>query len=665
MIHATRMRRKNRRPGIERLEDRRLMAVTITDIPLASSTTQINGVAAYPDGNIWFTATSPAELGVLHPATNFLLEFPLDIANSAPDAITVGKDGNLYFTDPGVFGQSAIGVFNPATLGRFEVPTPTVGADPNSIAVANDGTIWFTENAVGMVGEYDPATQKITEYSVGASNSGPNYIQLAPDGDLWFEETGAFASINPTTKAVTTIPFNVLGNNAPAGGFSITSDGDIHYVAVAQRTTGGGGLYAAATLDPTTSTYTVSPDTVPFGKGGPVPAQHVTASDGNVYYAEGPVGMTTVGEINVSAGTLATYSGGTNASDESAIAASGTTLYVGGLGVLGQAAIVPPDVAAVSGTVTTLAAPGGTGTPLAGRTVFVDLAGTGTFAPGDPSAVTDANGNYTITFVPLGTFNVDVVPYPGDFTFPEPVKMVGGAVSQNVNLSVQPSSAILPLTYSADPFGFPNMDTTTAEVVGLYKIILDRAPDPSGLSFFTTFLNNGGSLAVVASAMLHSTEYDTDLVTADYKNFLGRTASSAEIAGWVNLMQKGYSAEQVAYLFMTSAEFNLTHPDSASFVQALYGDVLGRSANAAEVSAWTAYLANSSRASMVNFFIHSPEAGIRAAQGFYAEFWATPIDAGGETAVVDALASGLTMADVASLFAVAPQFVSRAEMSVP
>ncbi len=657
---------------VEGLEDRRLLALTLQSIPLASATTQINGVAAYPDGNIWFTATGPAELGVYHPATNVLLELPLAITNSAPDAIAVGKDGNLDFTDP---GTNSIGVFDPATLKSFEVPIPTAGADPNSIAVANDGTVWFTENRVGKVGEYDPATQKITEYPLATTTGDPNFIQLGPDGDLWFKENRSFDSIDPTTKAITTIGFppSTVDPLVETAGFSFTPEGIIHFLATFPNFQNG-GTYASATLDPATQAFTFSSSqggSITFFNMAPVAQQHVTGSDGNVYYSY----QGSVGEIDVATGTISTYSAvpappngfpPVDASDNSIAAAAGA-VYFGETGALGQGTIVPMGFEAISGTVTVATrgnAPGGA--PIAGRTVYVDLAGTGTFAPGDPSAITDADGNYTIPDVPLGNYTANVVPDPGDVTFVKPIYVTSlGGLIPNVNVSVQPSTAILPLNFATNEFGPGNASLAQSEVVGLYNIILDRAPDASGEKAYTNYLQNGGSLAVVAETLLHSAEYETDLVTADYRNFLGRAGSSAEVSGWVAAMQSGFSAEQVAYGFMTSAEFNSLHPDNASFIQALYGDVLGRSASAAEVSSWEAYLAGSSRAAMVNFVTHSPEAGIRAAQGFYAEFWATPPVATGETAVVNALASGLTLADVASLFAAAPQFVFVASLYAP
>ncbi len=577
--------------------------------------------------------------------------------------MAVGKDGKIYITDP---GTSSIGVLNPFPVGfnTVEFPTPTPGADPTSIAVANDGTIWFTETGVGQVGEFDPTTHKITEFPVGVFGSSPNDIQLGPDGKLWFSENAGFASIDPTTHAIATI--NAPAGQQRAGGFSFTPAGDIQYIAVINPVVGGGGQYAAAQLDPATSTFTVAPPSATFAKGGPFPQQLATGADGNVYFASTPIGPgTVVGEVNVATQTLSSHSGGTQpAIEHSIVAGSDGNLYVGGYGVIGKATIVPPDVSAISGQVTVGSSFITTTTPIANRTVFVDVNGDGIFDAGDPFGVTDANGNYTITFVPTGVFNVRVVPFPGDFTTPVLVTTTAGQALQNVALTVQPSTAVLPLTLSATPFGAHNPDLATAEVRGLYKIILNRAPDPGGLAFYVNQLNVGASVAVVAQQMLHSAEYETDLVYSDYQNYFGRVASPAEVQGWVNLMQKGYTAEAVTTLMLDSDGFSAMHPDNASFIQALYGDLLGRQANAAEVAGWSSYLATSNRGVLVSLIVHSPEAYARAAQGFYAEFWASPSDPVGVANVVKSLQSGLTLADMASLFANSPPYIARAQATV-
>ncbi len=661
---------------VEGLEPRRLLAVTTQSFPLASATTQINGATTYPDGNIWYSATNPAELIVLHPPTNFVVEYPLNIPNSAPGAIAVGHDGDLYFVDT---GTNSIGVFSPATQGKFEVPIPTAGADPDSIAVANDGTIWFTESAVGQIGEYNPATQKITEYPLQTTTSDPADIQLGPDGNLWFEENvgspahedngGSFDSINPTTHALTSIP-------SPAatpliGGFAFTSDGSIWFVAVAEFH-GAGGSYAAAKLDPATQQFTIYPSSATFydpsgaySPGGPFPAPlAVAGADGNVYFiyaASGPSFQpypASLGEINTT--TQQIVESGPTVDANVVTPGLDGNLYLGSTGDVARATFIPADQSVVQGSVTDPTMLYG----VASVTVFVDLKGDGRDDPGDPSAVTEANGTYTIPGVPVGTFNVRLAAYPGDITSPVSITTTGGQYTPNLNLTVQPTSVILPLTYLANPFGSDNPDVSTAEVVGLYNIILGRAPDPSGLAFYVDYLKGGGSLQTVAATMLNSTEYKTDVVSSYYMNYLGRTGSPAEIAGWVAAMKGGETEEQVTAKFLSSGEFNADHPDTPSFIQAVYGDILGRAASVAEVDGWEGFLAGGgSRASIVSQVIASPESSTRVGEGFYAEFWGGtgPEDVSN---VVTALADGMTMAQVAALFGSWPQFIARANASV-
>jgi allophanate hydrolase subunit 2 len=70
-----------------------------------------------------------------------------------------------------------------------------------------------------------------------------------------------------------------------------------------------------------------------------------------------------------------------------------------------------PSQGSISGTVLQDTTYTGVGdTPLAGVTVFLDANGNGALDAGEPSAVTDVNGNYTITNLLAGSYAVAVVP---------------------------------------------------------------------------------------------------------------------------------------------------------------------------------------------------------------------------------------------------------------
>src|SRR5437879_3350639 len=72
-------------------------------IPTASSSTF--GITVGPDGNLWFTEVFGNKIGRITTGGTFT-EFPLPAANSAPDGITAGPDGALWFTE---FGTNNIG----------------------------------------------------------------------------------------------------------------------------------------------------------------------------------------------------------------------------------------------------------------------------------------------------------------------------------------------------------------------------------------------------------------------------------------------------------------------------------------------------------------------------------------------------------------------------
>ena len=86
------------------------------DLPAADSFPQ--GLAAGPDGNVWFAesqtiAGSTGRIGRITP-TGTLTEFPMLNANTRPRGITVGPDGALWF------GVSTSGSMDWLCLPRFD-----------------------------------------------------------------------------------------------------------------------------------------------------------------------------------------------------------------------------------------------------------------------------------------------------------------------------------------------------------------------------------------------------------------------------------------------------------------------------------------------------------------------------------------------------------------
>ena len=126
---------------------------------------------------------------------------------SAPFGIAAGPDGNLWFTDP---GKSAIGRITPGgTITEF-----TTGLNPGSvpigIAAGPDGNLWFTDGSTTTpaIGRITPGGA-ITEFTTGLNHgSVPAGITAGPDGNLWFTDYGTTNAIGQITPGGTITEFS-------------------------------------------------------------------------------------------------------------------------------------------------------------------------------------------------------------------------------------------------------------------------------------------------------------------------------------------------------------------------------------------------------------------------------------------------------------------------
>src|SRR5262249_39827406 len=70
-------------------------------------------------------------------------EFPIPTPSSGPAGITVGPDGNLWFTESAAPVNKIGRVSTSGVFAEFPVPTPHSG--PLGITAGPDGNLWFTE----------------------------------------------------------------------------------------------------------------------------------------------------------------------------------------------------------------------------------------------------------------------------------------------------------------------------------------------------------------------------------------------------------------------------------------------------------------------------------------------------------------------------------------
>ncbi len=146
-----------------------------------------------PDGNLWFTqSTSANEIGRINPSTGVITEFQIGSTNqySGTDGITAGPGGAIWFTMyPNVANNQtagAIGQLDPNTGAVTLSPIPELSnPSPTCITVGADGNLWFTDTSHSILGRMTP-TGQFTEYPLSIPGSVALFVTTGPDGNMWF-----------------------------------------------------------------------------------------------------------------------------------------------------------------------------------------------------------------------------------------------------------------------------------------------------------------------------------------------------------------------------------------------------------------------------------------------------------------------------------------------
>lgn len=163
-----------------------------------------------------------------------------------------------------------------------------------------------------------------------------------------------------------------------------------------------------------------------------------------------------------------------------------------------------------------------------------------------------------------------------------------------------------------------SQDLVEAFVARLYKVILNRNPDPSGLKAWTNVLKSGKEQgAKVAQGFVDSDELknrnlsDDVYIRALYKAFFDREPDEPGLAAWKKVLDSGLSRMQVFRGFAESDEFtqvcsrygivrgfaDLKAPMDQNegitkFIYRCYVEFLGRKPDADGLNSWASQLLN-------------------------------------------------------------------------
>lgn len=175
-------------------------------------------------------------------------------------------------------------------------------------------------------------------------------------------------------------------------------------------------------------------------------------------------------------------------------------------------------------------------------------------------------------------------------------------------------------------------NTELAWTTSLFTKLLGRNPTSAELTTALVSVLDGfaGTRQVIVSAIASSREAETLVVAGYYTQFLGRTASAAELSPWVNFLSGSGTREQVVAAITSSAEYFQKHGGTnSSFVDQLYVDLLGRQRSSSETGFVTALNNASSTALQVTTAI---EQSTESFQHVVNQFYSTALGRQGSLA---------------------------------
>lgn len=196
-----------------------------------------------------------------------------------------------------------------------------------------------------------------------------------------------------------------------------------------------------------------------------------------------------------------------------------------------------------------------------------------------------------------------------------------------------------------------------AAALRLYNGLLGRDADASGAEAWGTSAS-GTALTDIAQGFLGSTEFQNNMnnefIQSVYTTLLGRSADASGEENWLNALAHGASRADVIAAITGSDEGQAAGAiaDNTDYVKALYTSVLGREADDAGLDNWVAALsAGADRASIAQGISSSVESNAHSASDFidllYNNALGRTADAEGKAFWTQALEQGLTQTDVA------------------
>jgi len=166
-------------------------ATPVKSLPITGGS-QPFAITVGDDGNFWFTLSNSNKVARVTPCGSITYSRTPSLSN--PAFITAGPDGNVWFGEGSTGKIASVTPDGVITEYQFSFFGVSVG-----ITTGSDGNIWFTDQTDHAVWRFEIATGSFTEFRTPTPNSFPGDITTGSDGNMWFTEQAVdkFARITP------------------------------------------------------------------------------------------------------------------------------------------------------------------------------------------------------------------------------------------------------------------------------------------------------------------------------------------------------------------------------------------------------------------------------------------------------------------------------------
>lgn len=264
------------------------------DVPTPNSAPLAVTVAK--NGIVWFTESNATKLGRFNPTNGTFQEYSVPGAGDMW-GLTVDQAGYVWLTqysgkgsvNPGgaivAGGHGRLLRFNPMTGNFTVVDIPTEGSFPFRVVADGQGRIWFTELLGNKIGVYDQNANRLEEYDVPSYFAGPADLTFDTHGNLWFTEAynESVAEFQPLSTTFTEYHLSTTDPSrfisSPVG-IAVAQDGNVWFA-------DHGGNWIAE-FNPASQALIRYPTSAPSGSsyGVAIPNGLLVDANGRVWFCE-------------------------------------------------------------------------------------------------------------------------------------------------------------------------------------------------------------------------------------------------------------------------------------------------------------------------------------------------------------------------------------------